>query len=127
MENNDKPGFKPYISPKDFIPEFTLKAVVLGSIFGIIFGAVMLYSAYASLTSHPETGYSGQNTLALKLKLQGSYPGPNGPESYVAQNVPAGFSTRAISLSTASGSGQCSSTSVSNAPSTLALLTTTVN
>ncbi|MCU0357410.1 MAG: oligopeptide transporter, OPT family [Cyclobacteriaceae bacterium] len=35
--------FKPYISPKDFIPEFTLKAIVLGSIFGIIFGAATVY------------------------------------------------------------------------------------
>ena len=35
--------FKPYISPKDFIPEFTLKAIILGSIFGIIFGAAAVY------------------------------------------------------------------------------------
>ncbi len=35
--------FKPYISPKDFIPEFTLKAIILGSIFGIIFGAATVY------------------------------------------------------------------------------------
>jgi len=42
MENN-KPEFKPYISAKDFIPEFTLKAVVLGAIFGIIFGAASVY------------------------------------------------------------------------------------
>jgi putative OPT family oligopeptide transporter len=39
MENN----FKPYISAKDFIPEFTLKAIILGSIFGIIFGAATVY------------------------------------------------------------------------------------
>lgn len=35
--------FKPYISAKDFIPEFTVKAVILGSIFGIIFGAATVY------------------------------------------------------------------------------------
>jgi hypothetical protein len=28
----------------------------------------------------------------LKLKLQGSYPTANGPETYIAQNVPGGFS-----------------------------------
>jgi putative OPT family oligopeptide transporter len=38
-----KEEFKPYISPKDFIPEFTPKAVILGSIFGIIFGAATVY------------------------------------------------------------------------------------
>ncbi len=41
MEEN-KP-FKPYIAPSDFIPEFTLKAVVLGSVFGVIFGAATVY------------------------------------------------------------------------------------
>ncbi|MBX2970576.1 MAG: oligopeptide transporter, OPT family [Cyclobacteriaceae bacterium] len=39
----DKKAFKPYISPSDFIPEFTIKAVLLGSIFGIIFGAATVY------------------------------------------------------------------------------------
>jgi putative OPT family oligopeptide transporter len=42
MEEN-KSAFKPYIAPGDFIPEFTLKAIVLGSIFGIIFGAATVY------------------------------------------------------------------------------------
>lgn len=41
MEENKT--FKPYIAPGDFIPEFTLKAVILGSIFGIIFGAATVY------------------------------------------------------------------------------------
>jgi uncharacterized membrane protein YfcA len=59
---------------------------------GMIFGAVLLYSAYASLRSHPDAIHRQPNPLALKLRLQGSYPGPNGPESYVAQNVPGGFS-----------------------------------
>jgi putative OPT family oligopeptide transporter len=35
--------FKTYISPKDFIPEFTLKAIILGAVFGIIFGAATVY------------------------------------------------------------------------------------
>lgn len=36
-------SFKPYVAPSDFIPEFTLKAIILGSIFGIIFGAATVY------------------------------------------------------------------------------------
>ncbi len=36
-------AFKPYISPKDFIPEFTPKAILLGALFGIIFGAATVY------------------------------------------------------------------------------------
>jgi putative OPT family oligopeptide transporter len=36
-------GFKPYISATDFIPEFTPKAIILGALFGIIFGAATVY------------------------------------------------------------------------------------
>jgi len=69
-----------------------LTLIVSTHAIGIIFGAVLLYSAYASFRSHPDAAHRQPNPLALKLRLQGSYPGPNGPESYVAQNVPAGFS-----------------------------------
>ena len=36
-------NFKPYISANDLIPEFTPKAIILGAIFGIIFGAATVY------------------------------------------------------------------------------------
>ncbi|MBK7873108.1 MAG: oligopeptide transporter, OPT family [Saprospiraceae bacterium] len=42
METNNK-AFKPYISAKDLMPEFTPKAIILGSIFGILFGAATVY------------------------------------------------------------------------------------
>src|SRR5438876_951475 len=42
MENTPEPH-KPYISASEFIPEFTLKAVILGALFGIIFGAASVY------------------------------------------------------------------------------------
>lgn len=37
--------FKPFVAPDERIAEFSLKAVVLGSIFGIIFGASTVYLA----------------------------------------------------------------------------------
>ena len=37
------PEFQPFIAPGDNRPEFTLRAVLLGSFFGIIFGAVTVY------------------------------------------------------------------------------------
>jgi putative OPT family oligopeptide transporter len=37
------PEFQPYVSPGDNRPEFTFRAILLGSIFGIIFGAVTVY------------------------------------------------------------------------------------
>ena len=38
-------AFKPYVPASQAPPEFTVKAVVLGAIFGIIFGAVTVYLA----------------------------------------------------------------------------------
>src|ERR1700726_1008115 len=38
------PGeFRPYISPEETLKEFTLRAVVLGALFGLLFGAVTVY------------------------------------------------------------------------------------
>jgi len=37
------PDFQPFVSPNEKPPEFTLRAILLGSIFGIIFGAVTVY------------------------------------------------------------------------------------
>jgi OPT family oligopeptide transporter len=45
MENTTPKAFKPYISATDKVPEFTLKAIVLGSMFGIIFGASTVFLA----------------------------------------------------------------------------------
>src|SRR5690606_15244890 len=44
-ENNTASGFKPYISPTETIPEFTLKSILLGAFFGILFGAATVYLA----------------------------------------------------------------------------------
>jgi hypothetical protein len=59
---------------------------------GLIFGVVLLYSAYASLRKkHKQTGFVKSNALAERLRLRGSFPGEQGNEEYVAQRVPAGF------------------------------------
>ena len=43
MPEFQAPDFKPYVSPLEKRPEFTFRAILLGSIFGIIFGAVTVY------------------------------------------------------------------------------------
>jgi uncharacterized protein len=59
---------------------------------GMIFGLVLLYSAWASLRAKGDnTGATKKDPLASKLRLQGSYPGPAGEITYSAQHVPAGF------------------------------------
>src|SRR5262245_64421741 len=37
------PAFHPYIAPQTRIPEFTVRAVLLGTLLGMIFGASSLY------------------------------------------------------------------------------------
>src|SRR5271157_516203 len=37
------PVFKPFVSPNEKRPEFTLRALLLGSFFGLVFGAVTVY------------------------------------------------------------------------------------
>src|SRR5678810_515111 len=44
MESNT-PTFKPYISATDNVKEFTFKAILMGGVFGIIFGASTVYLA----------------------------------------------------------------------------------
>lgn len=38
-----EPKFQPYVSPLETRPEFTLRAILLGGVFGLIFGAVTVY------------------------------------------------------------------------------------
>src|SRR5216683_3488547 len=45
MAQETVPEFRPYVPADQEIPEFTAKAVILGVIFGIIFGAATVYLA----------------------------------------------------------------------------------
>ncbi|MFM7176029.1 MAG: OPT family oligopeptide transporter, partial [Bacteroidota bacterium] len=45
MENTPTKEFRPYISATDSVAEFTVKSVILGALFGIIFGASTVYLA----------------------------------------------------------------------------------
>jgi hypothetical protein len=59
---------------------------------GLIFGLVLLYSAWASLRAKGDhAGVERLDALAARLRLAGTYPGPEGPIAYSAQNVPGGF------------------------------------
>jgi len=59
---------------------------------GIIFGAVLLYSAYLSGRDQPvRTIPARSDELAVKLKLNGSYPTEQGPQAYQVDHEIAGF------------------------------------
>lgn len=58
---------------------------------GVVFGLVLLYSAFASFRAKHDVHTDAHDRLASRLKLKGSFPGPSGSESYTAQRVPVGF------------------------------------
>ena len=53
-----EPKFQPYVSPETILPEFTPRAVILGGIFGLIFGSVTVYVGLRAGYSGPSGGYA---------------------------------------------------------------------
>ena len=60
----------------------------------ILFGAMLLYSAYESFfqASAEEVVLVREDPLATRLKLNGDFPGPHSKIRYCVRNVPLGFS-----------------------------------
>jgi len=59
----------------------------------IIFGVVLLYSAFLSRRPHPKSEWHNPpDPLATRLRLNGSFPTPEGLRHYNPVRVPAGFS-----------------------------------
>jgi uncharacterized protein len=59
---------------------------------GVIFGVVLLYSAWLSTRSHPRSQEAAvADPLAARLKLDSSYPAPHGWQPYRVQRVKTGF------------------------------------
>jgi uncharacterized membrane protein YfcA len=61
---------------------------------GIVFGIVLLYSAYAGYRTKHAEGSQQPDPLAEKLRLHGI--NPEGQQPYYAQHVPAGFGIMAL-------------------------------
>jgi uncharacterized protein len=69
-----------------------LAAYVGGSAISIIFGLVLLVSVYFSGKPHSEPpGADKPDKLATWLRMNGSYPTPDGPRHYNIRRVPLGF------------------------------------
>jgi uncharacterized protein len=62
-----------------------------GQAIAVIFGVVLLYSAYATLKTQREVFTEEPDKLATRLRLEGTFPSGTGEQSYVAQRVPLGF------------------------------------
>jgi uncharacterized protein len=69
-----------------------LTAKVPASAIAIIFGLMLMYSAYVSRRTRPRTnGEQPPDPLATKLKMNGSFPDTSGIRQYNVFRVPAGF------------------------------------
>ncbi len=69
----------------------TAAAIVAPPAVAIVFGVVLLFSAYVS-SRHPKDQLgSNPDPLAVRLRLDGSYPGPTGTLAYHVRRVPLGF------------------------------------
>ncbi len=70
----------------------TLAAILSPSMIAVIFGLVLIYSAYMSSRSPAaDSSMDRPDSLAVRLKMDGSYPGPDGEQSYHVHSVPLGF------------------------------------
>ncbi len=69
-----------------------LTARISGGGLGMVFGLVLIYSAWLSTRRLPENpGPVPEDSLGERLRLNGSYPGPEGPLPYHVGHVPGGF------------------------------------
>ena len=68
-------------------------AKISPSILGVLFGIVLLHAAWISARPHPapRPGETG-DPLASHLRLNGSFPTPDGPRDYRVSHVKTGFS-----------------------------------
>ncbi|HTS87449.1 MAG TPA: sulfite exporter TauE/SafE family protein [Gemmatimonadales bacterium] len=69
-----------------------IAAYAPASALGILFGVVLLYTAYSSMGAHHEHLYTGPlDPWSKRLKLDSTYPGPEGPIPYSARRITLGF------------------------------------
>lgn len=69
-----------------------LAAKISTGAIGVVFGLVLIYSAYLSIRNHPEAHPgAAPDRLADLLKLNGSYPTADGLKPYTVRRIPAGF------------------------------------
>ena len=69
-----------------------LAARVSTGVIGIVFGLMLIYSAYVSARPQPEiTPAEKPDAWGEKLRMNGSYPSLKGEQPYQVYRVPAGF------------------------------------
>jgi len=71
----------------------TVAAKLSTAVIAVIFGLVLIYSAYLSSQRKVEVvSDASPDRLATLLRMDGNYPTPGGPQAYHAHAIPTGFS-----------------------------------
>jgi hypothetical protein len=74
-----------------------LTSVVPVNVISIIFGVVLLPSAYMAVRLHPQAlPAEGRDSLSARFQLDGAYPSHGQWRSYCVQNIPLGFGLMSI-------------------------------
>ncbi len=69
-----------------------LAGIIPTSALAVLFGLVLLYTAYRSLQSHADhIVIAAPHPWAVRLRLDSTFPTAAGLQSYAVQNVPGGF------------------------------------
>ncbi|HEV3418179.1 MAG TPA: sulfite exporter TauE/SafE family protein [Pirellulales bacterium] len=69
-----------------------LAAVVSTSAIAVVFGVVLIVSAYLASREHHEPAIAARpDPIAARLRMDGAYPTPHGQQAYHVRAVPAGF------------------------------------
>ena len=75
----------------------TLAAILSPSVIAVVFGLVLVHSAYISSKKVEDAITTGSpDPLAARLGLNGSFPTPAGEQHYQVRNVPAGFGLMSV-------------------------------
>ncbi|HEU4649112.1 MAG TPA: sulfite exporter TauE/SafE family protein [Gemmatimonadales bacterium] len=69
-----------------------LAGLISTSALAVVFGLVLLYSAWSASRPRPEHIVATANPIAVRLRLDGTYPTAEGEREYHVQRVPLGFS-----------------------------------
>jgi uncharacterized membrane protein YfcA len=70
----------------------TLAAKLSTAVIAVVFGLVLIYSSYLSSRPRTETVRKDPpDRLATLLRMDGTYPTPQGPQTYHVHGIPLGF------------------------------------
>ncbi len=74
-----------------------IATLVAPTAIAVIFGLMLLYSAYSTLSAPPgDAPQVAPDALATRLHMNGTFPTPDGMKAYNVSRVPAGFALMAL-------------------------------